>query len=167
MQEKDSIINERYEQTNLSLGSLFGITRQSLVMPKLLPLGQICLSIPHTHVRFLYSMPCFGFIQVTCNKFLLRASDLQALSFIRNAIQDTVQAMKNIDRLTDNMPMQYTAIFHDCKNGNFSVKKSNIFLIFAQNIDRGYTLEPPHQQSMFNSKNKKIIYTPVNPSYSI
>ena len=54
-----------------------------------------------------------------------------------------MQAMKNIDRLTDNMPMQYTAIFHGCKNGNFSVKKSNIFLIFAQNIDRVYTLEPP------------------------
>ena len=46
----------------------------------------------------------------------------------------------------------------------------NIFLIFAPNIDCGYTLEPPHRggsnvypQSMFWSKNKKIIYTPVNP----
>ena len=33
MQEKESIISERYGSTNLSLGSLFGITRQSLVMP--------------------------------------------------------------------------------------------------------------------------------------
>ena len=38
-----------------------------------------------------------------------------------------------------NMPMQYTAIFHGCKNGNFQVKKKSIFLIFAQNIDCGYT----------------------------
>ena len=42
-----------------------------------------------------------------------------------------------------NTPMQYTAIFHGCKNYNFRMKKSNIFLTFAQNIDRGYTLEPP------------------------
>ena len=30
-----------------------------------------------------------------------------------------------------------------CKNDNFLMKKCDIFLIFAQNIDRGYTLEPP------------------------
>ena len=73
------------------------------------------------------------------------------------------------------MSVQYTAISHDCKNGNFPMK--NVILIlfllkpyivgtrsnrlaeagltsthdlcfrakisFAQNIDRGYTLEPP------------------------
>ena len=43
----------------------------------------------------------------------------------------------------ENMPMQYTAIFLGCKNGNFQMKKCYIFLIFAQNIDCGYTLEPP------------------------
>ena len=42
-----------------------------------------------------------------------------------------------------NMSVQYTAIFHGCKNGNFQMKKCDIFLIFAQNIDRWYTLEPP------------------------
>ena len=42
-----------------------------------------------------------------------------------------------------NMPVQYTAIFHGCKNDNFQMKNCDIFLIFAQNIDRGYTLEPP------------------------
>ena len=51
VQEKESIMSVKYGQTNLSLGSLFGITRQSLVMPKQLPLGQICLSVPHTHAR--------------------------------------------------------------------------------------------------------------------
>ena len=44
----------------------------------------------------------------------------------------------------ENMSMQYTAIFHGCKNVNFLMKKYNDFLIFAQNIDCGYTLEPPH-----------------------
>ena len=43
-----------------------------------------------------------------------------------------------------NMSVQYTAIFHGCKNGNFQMKKCVVFfLIFAQNMDRGYTLEPP------------------------
>ena len=41
-----------------------------------------------------------------------------------------------------NMSVQYTAIFHGCKNDNFQTKKCDIFLIFAQNIDSGYTLEP-------------------------
>ena len=42
-----------------------------------------------------------------------------------------------------NMPMQYTAIFHGCKNNIFQKKKCDFFLIFAQKIDCGYTLEPP------------------------
>ena len=56
----------------------------------------------------------------------------------------------------------------------FRGKKCDIFLIFAQNIDRGYTLEPPqwggpneYPQSMFSSKNKKKMYTRVNPSFTI
>ena len=54
------------------------------------------------------------------------------------------------------------------------MKNCDIFLIFAQNIDCGYTLEPPHggssnkySQSMFYSKNKKIMCTTVNPSFTI
>ena len=42
-----------------------------------------------------------------------------------------------------NTPMQYTAIFNGCKSVYFLMKVFNIFLIFAQNIDCGYTLEPP------------------------
>ena len=56
----------------------------------------------------------------------------------------------------ENMPMQYTEIFK----------------VFAQNIDCGYTLEPPRRggsneypQSMFWSKNKKNRYTPVKPQF--
>ena len=40
-----------------------------------------------------------------------------------------------ISRHYDNTPMQYTAIFHPCKNGRFKLKNCDIFLIFAQNID--------------------------------
>ena len=49
-----------------------------------------------------------------------------------------------------------------------------IFLTFAQNIDCGYTLEPPRRggsneypQSMFWSKNNKNRYTPAYPSFAI
>ena len=36
--------------------------------------------------------------------------------------------------------------FYGCKNDNFQMKNSDIFLIFAQKIDYGYMLyvEPPH-----------------------
>ena len=56
----------------------------------------------------------------------------------------------------------------------FQIKKSDIFHISAQNIDRGYSLDPPrrggfneYQQSIFFSKIRKIMYTPVNPSFTV
>ena len=60
------------------------------------------------------------------------------------------------------------------KNENFQIKISDVFHISAQNIDCGYTLEPPRRggsneypQSMFLSRYKKIMYTPGNPSFTI
>ena len=60
------------------------------------------------------------------------------------------------------------------KNENFQIKKSDSFLISAQNIDCWYSLEPPRRggsndypQSMLLSRNKKNKYTPVNPSFTI
>ena len=57
---------------------------------------------------------------------------------------------------------------------NFTGKKNDVFLLFAQNIDCGYILEPPRRggsieypQSMFWSKNKKYRYTLATPSFSI
>ena len=60
------------------------------------------------------------------------------------------------------------------KNWKFIGKYSDIFNISAQNIDCGYSLEPPHRagsneypQSMFWAEQRKIKYTPVNPSFTI
>ena len=60
------------------------------------------------------------------------------------------------------------------KNGKFSDKNSDIVHISAQNIDCGYSLEPPRRggsyeylQSMCFSKIRKIMYTPVNPRLTI
>ena len=60
------------------------------------------------------------------------------------------------------MSVQYTAIFHGCKKGNFQRKKCDFFLIFAQNIDRGYTLEPP---LCFRAKLRKNVH-PGKPHFS-
>ena len=55
-----------------------------------------------------------------------------------------------------NTPMQYTAIFHGCKNVHFQMKIFNVFPVFAQNIDCGYTGgSNEYPQSMFWSKTKK------------
>ena len=74
----------------------------------------------------------------------------------------------------ENLPMQYTEIFKVVKIEKFQWNFFDMFLIFAQNIDCGYTLEPPcrggsneYPQSMFWSKNKKNRYTPANPSFTI
>ena len=56
----------------------------------------------------------------------------------------------------------------------FSDKNSDIFHTFAQNTDCGYLLEPPcrggsneYIQAMFLAEIRKIMYTSVNPSFTI
>ena len=53
------------------------------------------------------------------------------------------------------------------------MKNSDILYISAQNIDCGYSLEPPQRggsyeypQSMFWAEIRKIMSTPVNPSFT-
>ena len=74
----------------------------------------------------------------------------------------------------ENTPIQIYAKFHLQKNEIFQIKNSDIFHISAQNIDCGYSLEPPRRggsneypQSMFYAVIRKIMYTPVNPSFTI
>ena len=71
--------------------------------------------------------------------------------------------------------MQYKEIFKVVKNEKFPPKNFDIFLIFAQNIDCGYTIEPPrHRLAVavltsthnlcFGAKIRKIgipLHTPV------
>ena len=60
------------------------------------------------------------------------------------------------------------------KNDIFRFKNLAFFLIFAQNIDCGYTLEPPQCEAVltsthnlcFRAKIRKM-NTPVNPSFTI
>ena len=58
------------------------------------------------------------------------------------------------------------------RNETFQIKNSDIFHISAQNIDCGYSLEPPRRggsneypQSMFLSRNKKNNVYPCKPQF--
>ena len=53
------------------------------------------------------------------------------------------QNLFHLSRHYENMPMQYTKIFQVVKIENSQMRNFDSFRIFAQNIDYGYTLEPP------------------------
>ena len=72
----------------------------------------------------------------------------------------------------ENTPIQIYGKFHFQKPENFQIKNSDIFHISAQNMDCGYSLEPPRRggsneypQSMFLSKNKKNNVYPCKPQF--
>ena len=72
----------------------------------------------------------------------------------------------------ENMPIQIYWKFYHQKNENFQMKNSDFFPISAQNIDCGYSLEPPrwggsneYPQSMFSSKNKENNVYPCKPQF--
>ena len=74
----------------------------------------------------------------------------------------------------ENMPIQIYWKFYYQKMKIFREKTSDIFHISAQNIDCGYALEPPQRggtneylQSMLWAEIRKIMYTLVNPSFTI
>ena len=81
----------------------------------------------------------------------------------------SVSCMRSAQNHYENMPIQYTENF-TTKKWKFSDKNSDIFNISAQNIDCGYSLEPPqwgssieYPQSMFLSRNKKKNVYPCQP----
>ena len=74
--------------------------------------------------------------------------------------------------ITKTRLFKYTENFTTKKNENFQMKNSDIFHISAQNIDCGYSLEPPCQggsyeypQAMFLSRNKKNNVYPCKPQF--
>ena len=74
----------------------------------------------------------------------------------------------------DNLPMQYAKIFFSSKKIKMNWKNVDTFKMFAQNIDCGYTLEPPwrggsneYPQFMFWIENMTNTYTPAYPNFTI
>ena len=77
-----------------------------------------------------------------------------------------------IEYVTKTCLFKYTENCTTKKNENFQIKKSDIFHISAQNINCGYSLEPPRRggsneypQSMFLSRNKKNNVYPCKPQF--
>ena len=74
--------------------------------------------------------------------------------------------------ITKTRLFKYTENFTTKKNEIFQTKNSDIFHISVQNIDCGYSLEPPHQgssnkypQSMFLNRNQKNNVYPCKPQF--
>ena len=72
----------------------------------------------------------------------------------------------------EKMPIQIYRKFNLQKTENFQTKNFDIFHISAQNIDCGYSLEPPRRggsneypQSMFLCRNKKNNVYPCKPQF--
>ena len=72
----------------------------------------------------------------------------------------------------ENTPIQIYRTFHLKKKLKFSDKNSDFFNISAQNIDCGYSLEPPRRgssneypQSMFLSRNRKTNVYRCKPQF--
>ena len=72
----------------------------------------------------------------------------------------------------ENTPIQIYRTFHLEKKWTFSDKNSDFFNISAQNIDCGYSLEPPwrggsneYPQYVFLSRNKKNNVYPCKPQF--
>ena len=72
----------------------------------------------------------------------------------------------------ENTPIQIYGIFYNQKKEKKSDKKYWYFSYFCQNIDCGYSLEPPRRggsneypQSMFLSRNKKNNVYPCKPQF--
>ena len=70
------------------------------------------------------------------------------------------------------MPVQIYWKFYYQKMKKFQIKNSNIFYISAQNIDCGYSLEPPRRsgsneypQLMFLNRYKKNNVYPCKPQF--
>ena len=73
--------------------------------------------------------------------------------------------------ITKTYLFKYTENF-TTKNENSQIKNSHIFLIFTQNIDCRYSLEPPRRggsneypQSVFLSRNNKNNVYPCKPQF--
>ena len=80
--------------------------------------------------------------------------------------------LSSAEYITKTCLFKHTEKFTTKKKENFRIKILIFFYISAQNIDCGYSLEPPRQggsneypQSMFLSRNKKNNVYPCKPQF--
>ena len=95
-------------------------------------------------------------------------------AIMQTCVSVVMRTTKITTSITKTRLFKYIETFTSINLKIFRYKNSDIFHMSAQNIDCGYSLEPSRRggsneypQSMFLSRNKKIIYTPVDPSFTI
>ena len=110
----------------------------------------------HTHVHMYIGMfSYFYFVLLVCEVFIfLRSLYTLPLLVTGRAYYVIVALHYVLASITKTRLFKYIENF-TAQNWKFSNKNSNIFHISAQNIDCGYSLEPPRRGgSMFSSRNK-------------
>ena len=92
----------------------------------------------------------------------------------KNNFANSVAVLSKFYAFFSGRSIMKTRLFSPSKPENIQVKDSDIFHISAPIINFGYSLGPPRRvgsneypQSMVWSKIRKILYTPVNPSFTI
>ena len=96
----------------------------------------------------------------------------QPMAF-HKVLQEQLQTLRLVTPIiTKTRLFKYTENFTTKKKQNFQIKNSDSFLISAQNIDCGYSLESlrrggsnEYLQSMFLSRNKKNNVYPCKPQF--
>ena len=119
-----------------------------------------------------------------CSKYrllvLVRTASARTLNICswaeirKNQIYPCNSQFHYIFRITKTRLFKYIENFTTRKLKKFQIKNSNIFHISAQNIDCGYSLEPPRRggsneypQSMFLSSNKTSNVYPCKPQWGL
>ena len=119
----------------------------------------------------LFSHSPLGAGEVKVRHYLPIFSFVRAVSFLQ--LYPVINETYHVDFcfITKTCLFKYIKNFTTKKGKLSDKKKFDIFHISAQNINCGYSLEPPRRggsneypQSMFFSKIRKIMHTPVNPS---
>ena len=170
------------QKTNTFLGRRQNIPRQLPPLKlNLLPLIPLKYSDPVTWVRpihrvaykndyssyFFISLPWW---QISCVGLWLHTF-WNHLGCVKRKNALNLRNMRRFKFITKTRLFKYIENFTS-KNRKFSGKNSDIFHISAQNIDCGYSLEPPRRggsneypQSMFLSRNKKNNVYPCKPQF--
>ena len=144
------------------------------------------MELTHTCVRCVFLVMVMLTLS-TCR----RRTRNNKLDFITNADHnEDLSDPDDIENLSNNEEVKWmNELMNECitktrlfkcienfttQNWKFSDKNSDSFHISAPNIDCGYSLEPPrcggsneYPQSVLWTEMRKIMYTPVNQSFTI
>ena len=103
--------------------------------------------------------------QPLSSKYHMTQPGFEHMTLIRKTLRQPYR-MLNTGFHYENMPNILKILLP--KHENFQIKNSDIFHNSAQNIDCGYSWEPPSSHNLcFWAKIRKLMYTPVNPSFTI